>query len=123
MGSRLTVVTYGLGVHWATALAAQLPDADLEIIDLRTLIPWDQETVFQSVQKTGRCLVLHEDTLTGGFGGEIAATIAEKMFRWLDAPVVRVGSMDTPVPFNRGLEEMFFANHQLRSKVMEVLEY
>ncbi|KXK57724.1 MAG: dehydrogenase E1 component subunit alpha/beta [Chlorobi bacterium] len=123
VGARLTLVTYGLGVHWATALADELPDADIEVIDLRTLIPWDQDAVFQSVQKTGRCLVLHEDTLTGGFGGEIAATISEKMFHWLDAPVVRVGSMDTPVPFNRGLEEQFFAKHQLRNKVMEVLAY
>lgn len=122
-GEDLTVVTYGMGVHWMLALAAEMPELSIEIIDLRSLLPWDRETVFASVEKTGRCLVVHEDTLTGGFGGEIAATIAEEMFGRLDAPVMRAGSLDTPVPFNRGLEEQFLAKSRLREAVGRVMGY
>lgn len=122
-GNRLTIVTYGLGVHWAMSLADAMPDVDFEIIDLRTLIPWDRETVMRSASATGRALVLHEDTRTGGFGAEIAATINEQCFAFLDAPVMRVGSLDTPVPFNRGLEEQFLAKWRLRETVDELLRY
>jgi 2-oxoisovalerate dehydrogenase E1 component len=122
-GEQVTIVTYGAGLHWALALAAELPDLRLEIIDLRTLIPWDRETLFASVERTGRCLVLHEDTLTGGFGGEIAATVTERCFQSLDAPVMRVGSLDTPVPFNRKLEEQFLAKSRLKGKLMELVGY
>jgi 2-oxoisovalerate dehydrogenase E1 component len=122
-GSGLTVVTYGWGVHWAVELAAEMPELDIEVIDLRTLIPWDVETVVASVRKSGRCVVLHEDTLTGGFGAEIAATITEQCFSQLDAPVLRVGSLDTPVPFNRGLEDSFLAKSRLREVVRRVMEY
>lgn len=122
-GSHVTVVTYGMGVHWIMKLADEMAQMSIEVIDLRTLLPWDRETVFASVRKTGRCLVLHEDTHTGGFGGEIAATIGEEMFGILDAPVVRVGSLDTPVPFNRGLEEQFLAKNKLREKLEMVVGY
>ncbi len=122
-GTRLSVITYGLGVHWSLALATARPELGMEIIDLRTLLPWDQETVFRSVRKTGRCLVLHEDTLTGGFGGEIAAAIAESCFASLDAPVMRLGALDTPVPFNRALEEQFLPKGRLEGKVDELLAY
>jgi 2-oxoisovalerate dehydrogenase E1 component len=122
-GNDLTLVTYGAGVHWAMQMAGQMNDASIEIIDLRTLVPWDRQTVFASVEKTGRCLVLHEDTLTGGFGAEIAATIAEEKFHALDAPVMRVGSLDTPVPFNAKLEEQFLAKSRLRRKIVEVMGY
>jgi len=99
-GGEATIVTYGLGVHWALEAASAFPEGSLEIIDLRTLLPWDRDTVFASVERTGKCLILHEDTLIGGFGGEIAATLAEERFRFLDAPVMRLGALDTPVPFN-----------------------
>ena len=122
-GTRMSVITYGLGVHWATALAASMPDVDMEIVDLRTLLPWDRATVFDSARRTGRVLVLHEDTHTGGFGGEIAATIGEACFGSLDAPVMRVASLDTPVPFNRGLEEQFLAKWRLAGRVRELLAY
>lgn len=122
-GEGMTVVTYGLGVHWALELASIMPEAGMEIIDLRTLVPWDRETVTASVRKTGRCVVLHEDTLTGGFGAEIAATIAEDAFDSLDAPVVRIASLDTPVPFNRGLETQFLAKSRLREKVEALMRY
>lgn len=122
-GSQASIVTYGLGVHWATALAEAMPDVDLEIIDLRTLIPWDQATVLASARRTGRVLVLYEDTLVGGFGAEIAATIGERCFGSLDAPVMRVASLDTPVPFNKSLEEQFLAKSRLRERVEELVAY
>ncbi|MBS1913218.1 MAG: dehydrogenase E1 component subunit alpha/beta [Bacteroidetes bacterium] len=122
-GAGLTIVTYGMGVHWALKLAEEMPDAGVEVIDLRTLLPWDVQTVVSSVRKTARCLVLHEDTITGGFGGEIAARIGEECFQWLDAPVMRCGSLDTPVPFNRALEEQFLAKSRLRSTVERLMRY
>ncbi|MBM3410823.1 MAG: dehydrogenase, partial [Bacteroidetes bacterium] len=92
-GNDATIVTYGMGVHWALEAIEEL-GCDVELIDLRTLLPWDQDTVLESVRKTGRVLVLHEDCLTGGIGGEIAAVIADQAFRFLDAPVMRHGAMD-----------------------------
>ncbi|MBI3585846.1 MAG: dehydrogenase E1 component subunit alpha/beta [Ignavibacteriales bacterium] len=122
-GSDVTVVTYGMGVHWIAKLALKRSNIGIEIIDLRTLLPWDKETVFASVKKTGKCLVLHEDTLTGGFGGEIAAAIAEECFSSLDAPVMRVGSMETPVPFHTALEQQFLANNGLKEKLEQLIQY
>ncbi len=119
-GQDATVVTYGLGVHWALALAEKRPEWDLEIIDLRTLAPWDEEAVVASVCRTNRALVLHEDTLTGGIGGEIASVLHERCWEHLDAPVVRVASLDTPVPFAADLERAFLANDQLEA-AMEAL--
>ncbi len=98
-GNGVSIITYGMGVHWALALAEEMPELDLEIIDLRTLVPLDEEAVFASVRKTGRVLVLHEDTMFGGLGGELSALITENCFEALDAPVMRCASMDTPVPF------------------------
>ncbi len=117
----LSVITYGMGVHWATELAASLADRsvedggpiDMEIIDLRTLVPLDLDTIIASVKKTGKALVLHEDTLTGGFGGELSALINEHCFDHLDAPIVRVASWDTPVPFAIPLENGFLPKTRL----------
>jgi len=122
-GSDLTIVTYGMGVYWAKDAAAARPDAAIEIIDLRSLLPWDEELVFESIKRTGKCLVLHEDTITGGIGAEIAAKIGEVLFRYLDAPVMRVGSLDTPVPFHAELEEQFFASSILAEKLDALLAY
>jgi 2-oxoisovalerate dehydrogenase E1 component beta subunit len=94
-------------VYTAEEAAKQLPDSSIEIIDLRTVMPWDKEAVLASARKTSKVLVLHEDTRTGGFGGEIAATIAEEAFEDLDAPVRRVAAPDTPVPFSPVLEKAF----------------
>jgi 2-oxoisovalerate dehydrogenase E1 component len=108
-GEDATVITYGAGVAWALDAAAQL-EADgfsVEVLDLRTLLPWDVDAVLASVRKTAKALVLHEAPLTGGFGGEIAATIARECFADLDAPVERLGALDTPVPFSKALEETF----------------
>lgn len=123
-GSDLSIITYGMGVHWASALAESLaPEASLEIIDLRTLAPLDSETVFDSARKTGKVLVLHEDTMFGGIGGEIASLVGEHCFSDLDAPVMRCASMDTPVPFAGPLEEQFLAKSRLEKTVRELLDY
>ncbi len=105
-GSELSIITYGAGVHWAKA-AVQETGIDAEIIDLRTLMPWDKDAVGASVKKTGKAIVLHEDTLTGGIGAEIAAWIGQECFNHLDAPVMRCGSLDTPVPLAKHLENQF----------------
>jgi 2-oxoisovalerate dehydrogenase E1 component len=122
-GESVSIITYGMGVHWATALAAQHPDYSLDIIDLRTLLPWDKEMVAASVAKTGKALVLHEDTLTGGIGAEIAAWIGEHCFRQLDAPVIRVGSLDTPVPFAPSLEVDYLPTKRLAEAVAKLIQW
>ena len=108
-GSDLSVITWGAMVYTADEAAQQL-DTDgvsVEVIDLRTVMPWDKQAVLESVRKTSKALVLHEDTRTGGFGAEIAATIAEEAFEDLDAPVKRIAAPDTPVPFSPPLEKAY----------------
>lgn len=121
VGTDATIVTYGLGVQWALAAAEMQASQgrEIEIVDLRTLAPWDRATVIDSVKKTGRALVLHEAPLTGGFGGEIAATIAEETFQYLDAPPVRVAGEDLPIPFSPNLESEIFS---ARARFGEALE-
>ncbi|TAE51804.1 MAG: dehydrogenase, partial [Bacteroidetes bacterium] len=121
-GNDMTLVTYGLGVHWAQDLIAA-EGYDIELIDLRSLLPWDREAVFASVRKTGKCLVMYEDTQTGAFGAEIAAEISEHCFEHLDAPVSRLGSLDTPIPFHPSLEKQFLASARLKEKVELLLGY
>ncbi|MAI24296.1 MAG: dehydrogenase [Flavobacteriales bacterium] len=119
-GTDATIITYGLGVQWAEAAAAD-SGASIEIIDLRTLLPWDENTVFQSVRKTNRALVLHEDTLTGGIGAELSARIQEACWQDLDAPVKRVGGLDTAFPFAVALEAQFLASSRLNKVLAELL--
>jgi 2-oxoisovalerate dehydrogenase E1 component len=121
-GDTLSIITYGAGVHWALALAEEL-NLDCDILDLRTLLPWDEDAVRQTVEKNGRVLLLHEDTLTGGLGGEIGAWIAEHCFRSLDAPLMRVGSLDTAIPFSPNLEKQFLPQQRLREAVEKLLSY
>ncbi len=121
-GSEATIITYGLGVNWAENLIEE-KGWDIEVIDLRSLSPIDWETIEISVEKTGRVLVLHEATLTGGIGGDISAYISENLFHHLDAPVYRVASLDTPVPFQKDLENIFLASARLEGKVVEMLGY
>ncbi len=121
-GTDISVITYGMGVHWALEYAAQY-DVSMHITDLRTLSPLDYNSIRDAVKKTGKVLVLHEDTLTGGIGGEIAAWISEHCFEYLDAPVLRCASLDTPVPFNRELEENFLAKARLHDCVQKLLKY
>ena len=122
-GAKASIITYGLGVHWALEYAAKNPELSLEIIDLRSLQPWDKEAVEASVKKTGRALVLHEDTLTSGFGAEIAAHLAEHCFAFLDAPVIRCASLDTAIPMNKDLEDQFMAKSRLEEKMEGLLSY
>ena len=121
-GNDLTIITYGLGVHWALELLNQI-DCSLEIIDLRTLIPLDKDMIFASVKKTGKVLVLHEDCMTGGFGADISSLISENCFEFLDAPIFRCSSLDTPVPFSNDLETNFLAKSRLKQKVVELSLY
>ncbi len=121
-GTDATIVTYGVGVHWAleaAAAEAARSGASVEVIDLRTLVPWDRETVLESVKKTSRVIVLHEASLTGGFGGELCATIAEEAFTYLDAPPMRVASLDTPIPFSTQLERDLYSG---KARLKEALE-
>jgi 2-oxoisovalerate dehydrogenase E1 component len=125
-GSDVSIITYGMGVHWATELADEMVTANgvkLEIVDLRTLVPLDVDTILASVKKTGKVLLLHEDTLTAGFGGELAAIIAEHAFEHLDAPIVRVASWDTPVPFAIPLEQGFLPKGRLKVAVERLVGY
>ena len=123
IGTDATIITYGLGVHWALDLIKSFKNDSIEIIDLNSLIPWDKELVFNSIKKTGKVLLLSEDTLINGFIGEISATISEEIFEYLDAPIVRVGSLDTPVPFSNNLEKGFLSNNRLKEKLNKLLNY
>jgi 2-oxoisovalerate dehydrogenase E1 component len=122
-GTWATIITYGMGVHWALEYLTNHPGYSIEIIDLRSLQPWDKETVENSVRKTARALVLHEDTLTGGFGAEIAAHIAEHCFTSLESPVMRCASLDTPIPMNKGLEDQFLAKARLEEMMEKLLNF
>ena len=106
-GTDVTVVTWGAMVYTAEEASQQLDDLSVEIVDLRTILPWDKQAVLESARKTSKVLVLHEDTRTGGFGAEIAATIAEEAFEDLDAPIKRITAPDCPAPFSPPLEKAF----------------
>lgn len=122
-GDEVSIITYGSGVHWADDYAAEHPEISVDILDLRTLAPLDYFAIREAVQRTGRVLLLHEDTLIGGIGGEIAAWIGEHCFDLLDAPVMRCASLDTPVPFNTELEQNFMAKARLGEMVEKLLSY
>jgi 2-oxoisovalerate dehydrogenase E1 component len=124
-GRDATVVAWGAPVLWALEAAEALAKEgkEVEVVDLRTLVPWDRETVLASVRKTSRAFVLHEATLTGGFGGEIASAIGEEAFEWLDAPVRRLGALDSPIPFSKKLEEGFSPKGRLLPALRELLAY
>jgi 2-oxoisovalerate dehydrogenase E1 component len=122
-GKDLTIITYGLGVHWATEAMAQYPQLSAEIVDLRTLLPLDTAAMYSAVRKTGKVIVLHEDCMTGGIGGEIAALITENCFSHLDAPVKRIASIDTPVPFSIPLENQFLPKDRLHTAINDLVNY
>ena len=126
-GDDITLVTWGAMVYTADEAAQKLEEEDglsVEILDLRTLIPWDKKAVLESVEKTSKALVLHEDTRTGGFGAEIVATIAEEAFEHLDGPVSRVTAPDTPVPFSPPLEKAFIPQvEDVVAGLKELAEY
>ena len=118
-----TIITYGMGVHWALEVCKEFPAYHFDVIDLRTLLPFDKDAIENSVKKTGRAIVLHEDTLIGGIGGEISAYIMEHCFEYLDAPVKRCASLDTAIPFAAELEQNFLPKGRFKGMLLELLEY
>lgn len=121
-GNELSVITYGMGVHWANQIVEEL-HVDADILDLRTLLPWDRDAVMETVRKTGKVLIAHEDCLTGGIGGEISAWIAEHCFKYLDAPVMREAGLDTAVPFSPPLEHNFLPKERMKQKMKALMEF
>lgn len=122
-GDDITIVTYGAGVWWAKELQEELGDISIELIDLRSLVPWDKPLVTNSVKKTGKVLVLHEDNETLGVGSEIASWIGENLFEFLDGPVTRLGALDTPIPFDAELERAYLPKSRLNRAVRTLYEY
>jgi 2-oxoisovalerate dehydrogenase E1 component len=122
-GTDLSIITYGSGVHWAMEYAAQHPELSIDILDLRSLLPLDYDAIRECVKRTGKVLIVHEATLTGGFGAEVAAWIAEHCFSFLDAPVMRCASLDTPVPFAIELEQHFLAKHRLDDCIQKLMSF
>ncbi len=122
-GEKLSIITYGQGVHWALEYLDQNPEVSADLIDLRSLMPLDEELIYDSVKKTGRALILQEDCLFGGIASDIAAMINENCFTHLDAPVKRVGSLDTPVPFAKELEDHFLPEKRFAEALRELLDY
>ncbi|WP_420322627.1 alpha-ketoacid dehydrogenase subunit alpha/beta [Flagellimonas sp.] len=122
-GSAISVVSYGAGVHWALETLEKHPEIEADVIDLRTLQPLDIDAVYQSVKKTGKLIVLHEDTIFGGIASDIAAMVMENCFEYLDAPVRRVGSLETPVPFAKALEENYLPKRRFEAILLELLAY
>ena len=112
-----------MGVHWALKTLEEHPNIDADLIDLRTLAPLDWETIRNSVEKTGKVIILHEDTLMGGIGAEISAYINENCFQFLDAPVMRSASVDTPVPFASNLESEFLPSNRFKKQLIDLIEY
>jgi 2-oxoisovalerate dehydrogenase E1 component len=122
-GKQLCIITYGLGVHWALAYLAENPQLSATLVDLCSLQPWDKTAVTEAVKKTGRVLVLHEDTLSSGFGAELAAWIGENCFSMLDAPVMRCASLDTAIPMNKILEDQFLAKSRIHTTIQKLMAY
>ena len=122
-GNDISIISYGMGVHWALEVLKNNPDISADLVDLRTLVPLDKNLVLTSVKKTGRAIVLHEDCMIGGFGADLASIISDECFEYLDAPVKRSASMDTPVPFAYELEDEFLAKARFEKQLIDLLKY
>tara|TARA_B110000459_G_scaffold202106_1_gene254375 strand:- start:82 stop:2061 length:1980 start_codon:yes stop_codon:yes gene_type:complete len=122
-GNDVTIITYGAGVHWSLDCLDQNPGISADLIDLRTLIPLDESAIYKSIKKTSRVLILHEDCLVGGFGSELSALISENCFEYLDAPIKRLASLNTPVPFAKQLEDNFLPKDKLKDELLELISY
>jgi 2-oxoisovalerate dehydrogenase E1 component len=122
-GNDISIITYGMGVHWALDVLSHHPEISADLLDLRTLLPFDEEAIIATAKKTGRVIILHEDCLTGGIGGEISARISEKCFEYLDAPIVRSASLDTPVPFSSVLEQNFLPKKRFEEQLLKLYNY
>ena len=122
-GNDVSIITYGMGVHWAIEVLNQNKNINADLVDLRSLIPLDEETIINSVKKTGKVIILHEDCMIGGFGADIAFLINENCFEFLDAPVARASSLNTPVPFSSSLENQFLPKKRFEDKLFQLLAY
>jgi 2-oxoisovalerate dehydrogenase E1 component len=122
-GSQVTIIAYGAAVHWALEILTKNPEISADVLDLRTLQPLDTEAIYASVKKTGRAIILQEDTLFGGIGSDISALIMENCFAYLDAPVQRVASLDSPIPFTKALEDQYLPKGRFEKALLELLEY
>jgi len=122
-GEQITIVSYGAGVHWALDTLEKNSEINADLIDLRTLMPLDIETVYNSVKKTGKLIILQEDSLFGGIASDISALVMENCFEYLDAPVKRVASIETPIPFAKGLEDNYLPKERLATELLNLLAY
>ena len=122
-GNDVTIISYGMAVHWALDILKSNPEISADLIDLRTLIPLDKEAIFTSVKKTGKVIIVHEDCMIGGFGADIASIISDECFEFLDAPVARSASLDTPVPFVAKLEDNYLPKNRFETQLKQLLNY
>lgn len=122
-GEDVSIITYGAGVHWAMEVLDEIPDVKADLIDLRTLHPLDESAILDSLKRTGKMIILQEDTLFGGIGSDISALVMEQAFEWLDAPVMRVGSLPTPVPFSGKLEANYLPKVRFRDSLNELIAF
>jgi 2-oxoisovalerate dehydrogenase E1 component len=122
-GNQVTIISFGAGVHWALETLNKNPEISADLIDLRTLQPLDSETIFESIKKTGRCIILQEDSMFGGISSDISALIMENCFQYLDAPVKRVASLETPIPFVKALEDQYLPKVRFEEELLELLKY
>lgn len=122
-GNDVTIISFGAGVHWALETLKNNPEISADLLDLRTLQPLDTESIFASVQKTGKCIILQEDTLFGGMSSDISALIMENCFQYLDAPVKRVGSLESPIPFVKAIEDQYLPKARFETDLKELLQY
>ena len=122
-GDSISIITYGAGVHWALEVLESNSNISADLIDLRTLQPLDIDSIYNSVRKTGKGIILQEDSLFGGIASDLSALITENCFEYLDAPVKRVGSLETPIPFQEGLENQYLAKNKFEKELNQILEY
>ncbi len=122
-GSQVTIISFGAGIHWALDILEKHPEIQADVLDLRTLQPLDTEAIFESVKKTSRAIILQEDTLFGGIASDISAYIMEHCFEYLDAPVKRVGSLESPIPFVKALEDQYLPKKRFEENLLELLAY
>jgi 2-oxoisovalerate dehydrogenase E1 component len=122
-GNHVTIISFGAGVHWALETLEKNPQIKADLIDLRTLQPLDTEAIFNSVKKTGKAIILQEDTLFGGVASDISAMVMEQCFEYLDGPVKRVGSLESAIPFTKALEDQYLPKQRFEEALTELMAY
>jgi 2-oxoisovalerate dehydrogenase E1 component len=122
-GEEVTIISFGAGVHWALETLDKHPEIKADLLDLRTLQPMDWEAIYTSVKKTSKVIILQEDTLFGGVASDISAMIMENCFEYLDAPVKRLGSIESAIPFMKSLEDQYLPKNKFEKELLELLDY